>query len=417
MPPNHHRALALPLSLLASSLALAQENNQDQPWIGGAPFSQWQRFTGNWGGYRDTWESHGVIVSGGYTADSAAAWSGGLSSRSAWTSLLDVNVAFDLETLLGLPRTLAYADAYQIAGQNPSNYAGDFQGLSNIASDDTAQIAELWLETWIGDHLRLKLGKVDFNSEFAFAEYAGEFVHSTPSISPCIVGYATYPNPATSCNLFYTPDSQHYVGLGVYDGSIANGVQTGRRGPSTFFDPGSDGGYLVALEFGRNWAGGGSWGSGRLAVGAFWHTARFTSFDGEQQRGSQGLWCAIDQRLWREHPDNPDDGQGLNAFVSLGYADDAISPVGTTIACGLTWVGALRGRDHDAVGLMIAHANLSNESAAGTPRDETAFELFYKIQLTPSISLKPDLQYIRNPGGTGDVDNAVVGLLRLEILF
>ena len=43
------------------------------------------------------------------------------------------------------------------------------------------------------------------------------------------------------------------------------------------------------------------------------------------------------------------------------------------------------------------------------PNHETVFELFYKTQLTPSVSLQPDLQYIGSPSGIHP-DSLVAGI-------
>ena len=68
-------------------------------------------------------------------------------------------------------------------------------------------------------------------------------------------------------------------------------------------------------------------------------------------------------------------------------------------------------------GLMVSHAHLSDEPGAGFTEDaETAFELFYKVQLGTHLSLKPDVQYIVNPGG-GGLDDAWVTTLRIELSF
>ncbi len=121
----------------------------------------------------------GIEIAGGFTADFGGAVAGGQRHRGALSTLLDFNAAFDLEKLAGLPRTIAYVDAYQIEGRDLSNDIGDAQGVSNIQGLDVRQIAEVWVETWIGDQVRLKVGKVDFNSEFAFNEIGGEFINST----------------------------------------------------------------------------------------------------------------------------------------------------------------------------------------------------------------------------------------------
>ena len=47
---------------------------------------------------------------------------------------------------------------------------------------------------------------------------------------------------------------------------------------------------------------------------------------------------------------------------------------------------------------------------------ETSFETFYKVQLKPWFSIKPDLQYIANPGGQGTRD-ALAFTMRVEVDF
>jgi porin len=120
--------------------------------------------------------------------------------------------------------------------------------------------------------------------------------------------------------------------------------------------------------------------------------------------------------VWRENPTD-DDGQGIGVFVSLGLADEEVSACTHGFAIGAEWTGLLASRDYDVLAFGILFADLSNADGAGTPDDETAFELLYKAQLTPAISLKPELQYIVNPGGIAGADDVLVGLLRLEILF
>ena len=407
------------LYLSLSGPLLAQDDPADpagREWIGGLPFTQWTHLTGDWAGVRNELEAVGIEVAGGYTADFVAPWSGNVRRRATMQSLLDLNAAFDLDTIAGLPRTIAYIDAYQIAGRNPSLDIGDFQYVSNIANADLEQIAELWVETWLGDELRLKVGKVDFNSEFSFHEIGGEFLNSTAAISPAIIAYPTYPNPATSINLFWVPNERWYVGAAVYDGANGDGIQTGSRGPSGFFSDDESDAYFYAVEAGYGWTGGDSWGSGRLSIGAFHHSASFDTFAGGTDRGTEGLWINLEQRVWRENPTS-DDGQGFGFFVGTGHADDNVSICGSSFAAGFEWSGVLPERDFDVLGFGVFHADLSDHPGAGTPNDETAFELFYKLQLTPSISLKPELQHVLNPGGIAGADDVLVGLLRLEVLF
>ncbi len=48
---------------------------------------------------------------------------------------------------------------------------------------------------------------------------------------------------------------------------------------------------------------------------------------------------------------------------------------------------------------------------------ETGTELYYRIQMTPCISLTPDFHYIHQPGGLKNSDDAVVLAMRLRIVF
>lgn len=385
-------------------------------WIGGLPFSSWTRATGDWGGLRTRLEDLGIEVGGGYTADWAAAFSGDVRRRDSWCSLTDFNVAFDLETIAGWERTFVYFDAYSIHGRDPSGDIGDAQGLTNIQADDREELAEFWLETWFGDHWRLKVGKIDFNSEFAFNELGGDFVNSTAAVPPTIVAYPTFPDPASAINVFYHHDEHTYVGFGAFDGAGGDGISTGTKGLGSVFETEDSDSWFFTAEAGTSWTGGGVWGSGRAAIGAWHHTAKFVEFGGGTASGTSGGWLTLEQVVWREHPDRDDDSQGLGVYCSLGFADDSVSPFGNSVALGATWTGLIDGRDDDVLGLGLFRADLSDDPAAGTPGDETVFELLYKLQLTPSVSLKPELQYILEPGGAGAGD-VLVGLLRIEVTF
>ena len=55
--------------------------------------------------------------------------------------------------------------------------------------------------------------------------------------------------------------------------------------------------------------------------------------------------------------------------------------------------------------------------SAGFPRDETAYELYYKMRITPFFNLQPVLSFIVNPSGQPSIDDALVGTLRGEIAF
>jgi porin len=400
----------------------AQSNEEqvaiDREWIGGAPWTDWTRITGDWRSARTWLEEQGIEVGANLTLDWGANWNGGLRNRSTVMSMPDFNVALDLEQLFGLPRTLVFLDFYQTEGRGLSGDVGALQGVSNIENFNTSQVAEAWFETWFGDSVRFKFGKVDFNSEFAFSEVASEFINPSPGITPTAQWGPTFPNPATSANLFVMPSESTYVGVGVYDGAGAVGINTGSQGFSGFFRDDESDAYFTIVEAGAGWTGGNSWGSGRIAIGGWYHGERFDRFDGGTERGASGGYAILDQIVWRENPEDAEDLQGLGFTAVVGFAGSAdIVNVPLHLQAGVVWTGAVEGRDDDAIGLLITYAELSDAQGSPYQGAETIFELVYKWQLTPAVILRPDLQYVMNPSGDPTLEDSLVGMLRMEIVF
>ncbi|TWU31611.1 carbohydrate porin [Novipirellula artificiosorum] len=64
-------------------------------------------------------------------------------------------------------------------------------------------------------------------------------------------------------------------------------------------------------------------------------------------------------------------------------------------AAGVVYRGLLPGRDEDVIGAGIAWARLN----LGGTNQETVVETFYKAQVTATVSMQPDIQYIASPSG------------------
>lgn len=375
---------------------------------------------GDWAGVRTSLEDSGVSVNGSLILDWSSILNGGIQQRSATRHLLDVNVNVDLETILGIEGATFFADFYSQAGPNGSEDAGDVQGFSNIDLDeDVDQLAELWYEQWLfDDHVRIKLGKVDANSEFAFVDAAGSFINSSAGVSPTVLGLPTYPDPVTSVNVFVYPTQQLYLGFGFYDGATAvDGVPTGRRGPKTFFDDELSNDHFLIGEGGFTWETLAGCGPGRFAVGGWHHTGTFDTFGGETDEGTEGLYVLLETHLGNPPPFGANEEQGVSAFFQYGYADESVSEVKHHVAAGVSAVGAFPGRDDDVAGAYVSYVALSDANGAGLGDHETVLELFYKFQITPFISVQPDLQILVNPSGRDDIDDTIIGAVRLELTF
>jgi porin len=383
----------------------------------GQPLGLREHLTNDWFGLRPKLDDRGIVFESSLTADWSVNLRGGASTDgSAFRHLFNFGLTFDTERLFDWRGGTVFLNFQSQNGENGSDDVGDIQGYSNIDADGRTQLSELWFEqVFFSGMLRLKLGKVDANSEFACAEHSAEFLNSSMGFTPTILSFPTYPDPAASVNVFLNPIEPLHLGLGLYDGALQEGITTGSRGPRTFYGDPSD---LFAIgEVAYSWVFLPEMLVGRLAVGFWRHTGSFDRFDGTTQSGATGFYAVLDHQVWRENPASSDDPQGLGAFVVYGYAEPDISPIEHHVGLGLAWTGPIPMRDEDVIGIGASCVEFSGDPAAGfSDNAETAVEFFYKIQVFPYLSIKPDLQYIVNPGGVG-LGDALVATVRVNVDF
>jgi porin len=356
----------------------------------------------------------GITPGFSLTADYGKNLRGGASTNgSAFNHLLDLSFTVDTNALLDLKGGTVFIDFQQQHGESASVDSGDFQDVSAINGGGITQISEAWYEQKLWDEkLRVKVGKIDAAGEFAYALNGGEFINGSMGWTATNAAIPTYPDPSFGGNVFVTPCEHFYAGAGLYDGTAQEGYATGGRGPSTLFGSPSD---LYAIgEIGVTWDVHGQGMIGRLAGGAWHHTGTFEQFTGGTQDGASGYYLTFDQTILRENPGDEDDAQGVGVFVIYDTADADVFEIDHHLAAGVAWTGAIDGRDADVVGLGVSWVHFSDD--AGFDGDsETAIEAFYRVQLTPYFSVKPDVQYILDP--SGGEDDALVASVRLELTF
>lgn len=340
---------------------------------------------------------------------------GGDPGATALRTLVDAELDVDGERLCGLTGTRLYLDAQLQRGRDGSQDTGDFQVYSNIDGPDRLQLAQLFVEQVFADGaVRLKLGKSDANTDFAYVEHGLRFVQSSFGFSPTVLGFPTYPDPAFGGAAFAEPGLGTYVGAGVYDGATQAGIATGPHGPGTLF--GRPGDLFAVVETGVAWQRDGPL-PGRLGVGAWRHTGTFARADGGTEPGTAGGYATFDQQLWRP-TERPGERRGVGAFLQYGHADPDVSEVAHYVGAGATWIGPFAQRADDACGIGVAWAiwrdRPDDELRGG---GELAVECFYGVRVTPWLRLKPDVQYIHDPGGRPGVADAWVFTLRVAVEF
>ncbi len=391
-------------------------------WFGGKPWWEWSKMTGDWGGLRTKMEDAGFTLSASLTFDWSSVWSGGVENTAHSRSLWDVNLSVDLDKAVGLSGGTVFVDFQSADGRGGAADAGTFQLFSNIETPGNRdQVSELWYEQKLFDDvLRVKAGKINANAEFDFTEAAAGFMSGTAGTSPTILGIPAYPDPALGAAVFVYPLEQLYIGGGVFDGATIDGISTGNHSPKTFFSDDRSSAWFWIGEVGFSWDDLASMGGGRVAAGAWHHTADFTRFDGNPESSTEGFYALAEQQLWQRGKEGDDAERGLFAFAQFGVTDGDVASAETAFDAGVSMQGTCSARPDDGAGFMLSWVDLSDADAGGTPafaEDEWALEAYYKIQVTPFVSVQPDLQFFVNPGGDATVDDAWVGSLRLVVSF
>ena len=385
---------------------------------------QWEHATGDWGSARPWLDEHGITLEVGYTADFFYNLRGGLNTSDAeqYRGLLGISLAVDTAALGVWEGGMFFISAFENHGTDISErHVGDLQALNNADAPNDTRLYEYWYEHGLLEGaLSIKLGKMDANTDFAAPDYGQEFVHSSAGVSPTIP-MPTWPDPALGIVASVKPAHWLYFRAGVFDAlgvATRSGYDTAFHSPDESFTIGELGLRTNLTLFGQEGL------PGTYRVGGFYHGGEwdvyFDDLGGRLKprthRGNSGLYLVFDQLLYKEILEDEEDEQGLGAFFQFSWVPSEYNEITYHYGGGFQYIGPIPGRDGDVCGLGVHHVSLSSQLQFLEQRySETAIEAFYRYQLTEFLSVKPDIQYIVDPGGDGR--DAIVAGVRLELSF
>ena len=424
---------------------------QDWPWEASG-------LTGDWLGLREHLQDNGVFIDGLYSIFLNENFSGGLETGDFSGGILSASMTVDTKELLGHPDGLFfinlqhwdwYSSYYDIAGSFVPipNYTGVNGNLPDNASMN--QISQLYYSQHLFDGLlNVAFGKQDGANIFSNIPGAGAFMYSAAGYSATLNPYIpSWPYEATALTAIVNFNEDICASFGWFDGSMAglnekrsplgNLVYTpapnpGSRGPSTFFD--NQGHWFLITEWGVNWQIGERDLPGALCAGGWLQTGR-TQTGGTLDAGPgvenvPGTYLSLSQTLWAPSKSYAALGGGILAFGQFGWSDPDKNAVHWTLMGGISATGVIPGRPMDILGVLGAFTGFSDNPGTwqsttpsgglGPPGgSETAFEAFYRLQLTPWFALQPGIEWLGTPGG-GDpsqIEDSVMGYLMIEIVF
>jgi porin len=166
---------------------------------------------------------------------------------------------------------------------------------------------------------------------------------------------------------------------------------------------------------------------GHQLIGASWSSRDYVSL-GQDPRiilpnvainrasDSWSVYWNTDQALW---VDPCDSSRHWGYFARAGIADSDTNPISYLLSAGLGGASPLR--DGDSFGVGYYYSGTSDEigpllvGALGPIGDSQGVEVFYRSQLTESISVTPDFQWVDQ--AREQVADAYLLGLRMNIAF
>lgn len=380
-----------------------------------------------------------------YTGEYWGNLSGGTETGTRYLDNIDVNLEIDFGALpLGFTGTTLYFYGLGNQGGSISELSGDLQGISNIETENSWRLFEVWVQKkFFLAHSSVLLGLYDINSEFNVLNSSLLFINSSHGIDPTlalsgVLGPSTFPYTSMAGRIKVNPAGGLVLQAALLDGIPSNpGNPSGNK---VFFRErdgllflGEVGYYSVGQEnlqlrnrtvrlqhlLGRN----AEAGRYKFAIGGWAYSKKREGWlPDETEVRDMGIYGIGEYRLFQE-PETVN--QGLTLFARASIADEKVNRLAGYLGAGLVYRGLIEGRGQDDAGVAVANASNSQAyqdqqfltEGIRPEKAETNIEITYLAVLTSSVSLQADFQYIVNPNTNPDISNALALGARLLLSF
>ena len=427
-----HRFAFTLFVVLAIASPVRSQNTLDQSDDQDAALFQRSRVTGEWFGGRTLLEDRGVAIFGDYTCEVWGNTVGGLHTGSVYTGLLTFGAGVDLEKLAGWHGGSLGTTWVWLSGRDASEeLVGNFLTVSNIVGFNTFRMMELWFQqNFLEDKVSFRLGNITADSEFLVSDYGGLFINAEFGWTALAAnnmpgGGAAFPVGGLGARVAYQLTEVVGFRSGVFltDLIPQNINRAGFRwdlntkqavtwmNEVCFSHGGSEGGRLLP---------------GYVKAGMWLQTgAEANALDPASPVPNTGFYLLADQMLFSENGVRATGGdQGLGGFAGIGFAPPNRNVVDFYLNSGLTYKGLIPSRDDDTCGVAFGLASLSSGADCELRKEglspqaaEMVLEVTYQCVLAPWCYVQPDVQYILNPGSSGNTANALVLGARFSVVF
>ncbi len=362
----------------------------------------------------------GVDVSASYTNNLAGNPAGGVRQGFAYADSIEFGVEIDFGEIAGWHGLTLSAGAFDRNGRSLSDDAiGNVFTVQQVYGGQTFSFYTLFLEQEFADgKAALKAGRFSAGDDFATSDlyelYMNYGIDSNPQTLGLNPAFTTSPEAVWGATARVEPVSGWSALAGVFQ-TTAIDLYAGHG-----FDwamGGGDGVLLIAQGawspvIGRSRADGGL--PGRYGFGGFASTGQGGP---EPAAATHGFYWQAEQMVFRE---GKSDGEGMTVWaVAVLMEPMGSEEVPFQVNAGIVYTGLIPGREEDVAMVGVASGRIGDVEN-GFPSGggwECVMEFGYRIQLPGEAFVQPNLQWVLQPGGRGEIPNALVLGAQMGISF
>ena len=398
-------------------------------------------FTGNWHGLRNQLIDNGITVRSYYCTDISGNPVGGLKKRMIYSGFMDVGVGFDFEKIASI-KGLDLTVGNQLASGNwLSSAVGNFFSVQEIYTPGNYFLGELDLSLSLLDEtLTLEAGRLFAGDVFATSDlslyYVNAGINNYPGAMYCNILFPAFNVAAWAARTTYEPNQEWSFVAAMYnaDPRIQNPDNHG-----TYFSFAMNDGYLAIaqLTYSHAQKREDEGLPGSMTFGGYYQSSEFEDLGDSTKRwnGNYGFFLLFDQMInkgdWPQykgphhmradarkaervkqpyvlHTVAPTDRpEGLTVWATAYLAPaEHINAITYQLSGGLLFQGLPHQRDYDVTAFGVVLGNFSDELAGQSM--EIVLELNHRFQICEWLYFTPDAQFVINPNGQDNTNNALV---------
>lgn len=400
---------------------------------------------GDWNGTRSRLADKGITFDFGYGFELAHNYSGGTKNITRYTDQIKLGTSFDLGKLWGWEGAKFNI---LVTDRNGRNLGADAKIGNNQLIQEVYGRGQTWHLTifsleqkFFNDRLTWKLGRLPVGEDI------NQFSCDFQNLTFCgaqpgnIVGdyWVNWPTSQWATVVKFATTEDTFVQIAAYqvNPKYVDDSYASHNGLKPNF-PGGTTGALIPLEFG--WKPNVNGLPGSYRAGVWYNTSKGNDLylnedhqplaavggDALKHDSRKGAWITFQQQVTGDAG-----GKGATVFLNITSADHATSATNNQIALGMEYKGIFD-RPNDFVGAALGGSHASGYAAKnqrlfnalhpgqeGIVNDgyEKVAEVFYSWSPIPSIAIRPNLQYIKDPGGSKQNDDAFVLGLKTSVAF